>query len=155
MYITLLAIHSLVRWLVLSSLLVAIYRAFFGWSSSKSFTTVDETVRLTMVTMTNIQVSLGLGLYAISPITAYFSHHFQVAVHTGELRFFGLEHAFMMIIATILISIGSVKVKKKGTDREKFRTMAIWFTLGLLVILIAIPWPFSPFAKRPLFRLVY
>jgi cytochrome bd-type quinol oxidase subunit 2 len=155
MYTTLLAIHSLVRWLVLPSLLFAIYRAFRGWSSGKSFTTVDETVRLTTVTITNIQVSLGLVLYAISPITAYFSHHFQVAVHVGVMRFFGLEHAFMMIMATLLISTGSVKVKNKSTDREKFRTMTIWFTLGLLVILIAIPWPFSPLAKRPFFRLFY
>lgn len=153
MYTTLLAIHSLVRWLVLPSLLVAIYRALRGWSSGKSFTTVDETIRLTAVTITNIQISLGLGLYAISPITAYFSHHYQVTVHVKQMRFFGLEHAFMMIMATLLISIGSVKVKNKSTDREKFRTMALWFTLGLLVILIAIPWPFSPFAQRPFFRL--
>ncbi|AKD57173.1 hypothetical protein [Spirosoma radiotolerans] len=155
MYTTLLAIHSLTRWLVLPSLLFAIQRAFRGWYSGKAFSTFDEAVRLAVVTITNIQVSLGLVLYAISPITTYFSHHYQVAVHVGEMRFFGIEHAFMMIMATLLISIGSVRVKNKRHDQEKFKTMAIWFTLGLLVILIAIPWPFSPLAKRPFFRLVY
>jgi hypothetical protein len=30
--------------------------------------------------------------------------------------------------------------------------MAIWFLLGLIVILIAVPWPFSPLANRPYIR---
>ena len=104
--------------------------------------------------MTNIQVSLGLGLvlYAISPITNYFSHNYQVAVNVGQMRFFGKEHVSMMIFAVILISVGSIKVKNISHDKEKFKTMAIWFTLGLLLILIAIPWPFSPAAQRPFFR---
>ncbi len=152
MYTILLATHSLVRWLILPSLLFAIQRAFRGWFSGKSFSPFDETVRLATVAVTNIQVSFGLVLYAISPITNYFSHNYQVAVNVGQMRFFGIEHVLMMIIAVILISIGSVKVKNKSNDKEKFKTMAIWFTLGLLLVLIAIPWPFSPVAQRPFFR---
>jgi hypothetical protein len=30
--------------------------------------------------------------------------------------------------------------------------MALWFTAALLLILVAIPWPFSPFAQRPYLR---
>ena len=58
----------------------------------------------------------------------------------------------MMLIGIIITSIGSVKVKNKSKDNEKFRTMGIWFAIGLLVILISIPWSFSPLASRPYFR---
>ena len=152
MYITLLVIHSLVRWLVLTSLLFAIYRAYNGWFSSKSFSKFDNTARLIAATVAHIQLGVGLCLYFISPIIDYFLHNYEEAVKVGEIRFFGMEHSLMMLISIIIITIGSVKVKNKSKDDEKFRIIAIWFTIGLLVILISIPWPFSPLASRPYLR---
>ncbi|MVM36103.1 hypothetical protein GO755_39180 [Spirosoma sp. HMF4905] len=152
MYPTILAIHSLVRWFVLMSLLFIIYRAYTGWSLRKSFSKFDDRVRRITVSIVNIQVVVGLYLYFISPITDYFSHNYKIAVKVGEMRFFGLEHVLLMIIALTIISIGSVKIKNKSKDTEKFKTMAIWFTIGLLAILTSIPWPFSPLASRPYIR---
>jgi len=152
MYPILLASHSLVRWLVLASLLYAIIRAYQGWRSKSNFTAVDNSVRHWTATIVHIQFLLGLGLYFISPIVDYFLHHFQDAVHQREIRFFGMEHSIMMLLAVAIISIGSAKAKRKPTDVEKFKTVAIWFTVGLLIILTSVPWPFSPFTSRPYFR---
>lgn len=58
----------------------------------------------------------------------------------------------MMLIGIIVISTGAKKVKQKQTDTEKFKAMAIWFTIGLLIILSSIPWEFSPLVSRPYFR---
>jgi len=58
----------------------------------------------------------------------------------------------MMMIAITIISIGSVIVRNKILGIEKFRTMAIWITIALIVIQISIPWPFLPLASRPYFR---
>jgi cytochrome b561 len=152
MYDTLLAFHSLIRWLVLASLLVAIFRGYRGWFSNKAFTKLDNSVRHWTATITHIQLALGVCLYFVSPIINYFLHNFKEAVHQREVRFFGMEHNLMMLIAIIIITIGSAKAKRKLTDREKFKTMAIWYTIGLLVILSSIPWSFSPLAARPNFR---
>ncbi len=152
MFTTLLTIHSLIRWFVLTSLIFAIYRAYNGWITGKPFLKFDNTVRLITATIAHIQLGVGLCLYFISPIIDYFLHNYKVAVKIGGIRFFGMEHSLMMLIAIIIITIGSVKVKNKSKDKEKFRSMAIWFTVGLLVILISIPWPFSPLASRPYFR---
>jgi len=75
-----------------------------------------------------------------------------VAVHQREIRFFGMEHIIMMAIAITLITTGAAKVRRKPTDREKFKTMAIWFTMALIIILASIPWKFSPLTSRPYFR---
>lgn len=152
MYPTLLALHSLVRWLVLASLLYALYRAYRGWRGHRPFTKHDDLVRHTTATIAHIQLTLGLTLYFISPIVDYFVHHFKEAVHERQIRFFGMEHITMMLIAIALISVGSAKAKRKTTDRDKFKTMAIWFTIGLLVIVSSIPWAFSPLTSRPYFR---
>jgi hypothetical protein len=59
----------------------------------------------------------------------------------------------MMLIAVAVISIGSSSAKRKNTDQAKFKTIAIWFTIGLLIVLGSIPWPFSPLVSRPYWRM--
>lgn len=152
MYPILLALHSLIRWLVLLSLLLAICLAWRGWLLGKKYTLVNDQVRVITTTIAHIQLLAGLGLYVISPIVRYFLNHFNVAVHERQIRFFGMEHVTMMLIAIVVISIGSAKAKRITNDSDKFKTMAIWFTVGLLIILSSIPWSFSPLISRPNFR---
>lgn len=152
MYPTLLALHSLTRWLVLGSLLFATIWAYRGWLLNKLYLKFDNSVRHITATIAHVQLVLGICLYFISPIVTYFLHNFGTAVHERTIRFFGMEHIAMMLIGIIVITIGSVKAKRKETDREKFKTMAIWFTVGLLIILSSVPWSFSPLISRPNFR---
>lgn len=152
MYVTALTLHSLVRWLVLASLGCAIFRAYYGWLFKKKFSGVDDFMRYSTVTVVNIQFILGLWLYFLSPVAGYFLHNFKQAVHQRDFRFFGMEHVVMMLLAITILTIGSAKAKGRQDDKQKFKTMAIWFTAGLLIILSSIPWPFSPFTSRPYFR---
>lgn len=100
----------------------------------------------------HLQFLIGLVLYFISPIVDYFLHHFKEAVHVRDIRFFGMEHICVMTVAVTAITIGAMKAKRKTSDAAKFKTMAIWFTIGLLLILSSIPWSFSPLISRPSFR---
>ena len=152
MYLTLLALHSLVRWFVLASLLFAIFWAYRGWLFKKQFRAFDNNIRHITATIAHIQLVLGVWLYFVSPVVNYFLHHFSEAVHVRQIRFFGMEHITMMLTGIVLITIGSAKAKRKTTDPEKFKTMAIWFSIALLVILSSIPWSFSPLISRPNFR---
>ena len=152
MYAILLALHSLIRWLVLASLIFALYRAYRGWLSNGLYTRTDHYARLAAATSAHLQLVLGVWLYFMSPIVSYFLHNFSTAVRERGIRFFGMEHVTVMLIAITLITIGSAKAKRRQTDKEKFRTMAIWFSIGLLLILTSIPWSFSPLVSRPNFR---
>ncbi len=152
MYSFLLALHSLIRWFVLISLLFAIYRAYSGWLRHKNFTKFDDSVRHISATIVHVQLLVGIWLYFISPIVTYFLHHYHEAVHERQIRFFGMEHITMMLTGISLITIGSAKAKRKTTDNDKFKTMAIWYTIALLIILSSIPWSFSPLISRPSFR---
>lgn len=152
MYSILLAFHSLVRWFVLISLLFAIWRAYRGWLANKPFTLSDNRTRIVTATIAHIQLVLGVWLYFISPVVAYFLHNFSSAVHQRQIRFFGMEHVTMMLTAIIIITLGSAKAKRATDDKEKFRIMAVWFTISLVIILSSIPWSFSPLTSRPNFR---
>jgi hypothetical protein len=89
MYLFILALHSLVRWFVLISLLFATYRAYRGWLLNKSFGKFDNTVRYITATIAHIQLTIGVWLYFISPIVSYFLHNFHEAVHERQIRFLG------------------------------------------------------------------
>jgi hypothetical protein len=144
--------HTYVRYFVLISLLYAIYRAYKGYASNSTFTKTDNAVRHWTATIAHIQLLIGMVLYFKSPITKYFWSNYKEAVNTIEFTFFGLIHISCMLIAIVFITIGSALSKRKQTDTSKFSTMLAWFTLAFLIIFIAIPWPFSPLANRPLFR---
>jgi uncharacterized membrane protein AbrB (regulator of aidB expression) len=58
----------------------------------------------------------------------------------------------MMTIAIILITIGAAMAKRETDDKKQYRIIFQYFTIALLLILIAIPWPFSPLAQRPFIR---
>ena len=152
MYAILLTIHSWLRWLVLASLLYTLFRSCQGFVRGRTFSFFDEASRNTTVMIVQTQFLVGLALYVFSPMVRYFFQNFGTAVHERDARFFGMEHITMMFIAVAVISAGSLKSRKQKTDREKFKVIAVWFGVTLLIIFLSIPWEFSPFTRRPSFR---
>lgn len=152
MYQSLTFYHSTMRWLVLTSLLYAIYRSYIGYTSDVLFSKTDNAIRHWTATIAHIQLVIGITLYTQSPIIKYFWHNFNEAINSLDTTFFGIFHIVLMLTAIILITIGSALSKRKTTDREKFKTILVWYSISLIIIFIAIPWPFSPLANRPYFR---
>lgn len=152
MYLILLTLHSLFRWLVLLSLGASLYKAFRGYTRNTSFSKADNALRHWTATIAHLQLTIGIILYIKSPVTHYFRTNPSGAMDHRDSAFFGLYHSLLMLAAVVVITIGSALAKRRKTDKEKFRTMLIWFGLGLIIILLAIPWPFSPLAHRPYFR---
>lgn len=152
MYSALIFYHSLFRWLVFGSLLVAVFLSASGLRSGRPFSRMDNLVRHWTATLAHVQLVLGILLYTQSPVVHYFWKHFREAATDGDNLFFGLLHLLLMLTAIIVLTIASAKAKREQGDLNKFRTMFRWYGSALLVILIAVPWPFSPFAARPYFR---
>jgi hypothetical protein len=149
MYNTLLIFHSLFRWLVLLSLIYAIGCAGWRFVKKLPFTKMDNVTRHWTATLAHLQLMLGILLYTQSPVVKYY---FKYGDDVTGAFFFGIIHIVLMLVAIILITIGSAMAKRKTGDEQKFKTILLWYSLGLLLILIAIPWPFSPLAQRPYMR---
>ncbi|MCE7063346.1 hypothetical protein [Dyadobacter sp. CY343] len=152
LYAILLLLHSLFRWLVLASLLVSIGTAYQGFSGRKLFTATANKIRHWTATIAHIQLILGACLYFESPIVKLVSPDTGSGWAQDQPFFFRYIHAGMMIIAIIVITIGSAKSKRMKTDQQKYQTMFRFFLAALVILLLAIPWPFSPFVARPYFR---
>jgi hypothetical protein len=59
---------------------------------------------------------------------------------TDEIRLTVIEHPVTNIIAIVFITIGWSKHKKATTSAEKFKSIAIFYTIGLVLLLSRIPW---------------
>ena len=65
-------------------------------------------------------------------------------------RFWTVEHTFGMLLAVILIQVGRTKSKKALDTNKKHKISLIYFSIGLLIILAMIPWPFRGEIARAL-----
>ena len=146
-----LILHSFFRWLVLTSLTGSIAIAFTGLQQQREFTARANSWRHWTATIAHLQLLLGMLLYFQSPVVKYALPRDPYHL-VNEHTYFRYIHILMMFIAVVVITIGSAKARREQEDKKKFRTMLLWFLAGLLIILIAIPWPFSPLAGRPLLR---
>ena len=135
--------HSGFRWIVLALLIYAIFNAFTKWQSGKSFEEKDRKINLFTMIFTHIQFLVGFIIYFISPRVQFGSETMKVA----EIRFFTVEHFAMMFIAVAIISIGNAMSKKAADDASKFKKTFIYFLIALIIILVAIPWPFRGFGN--------
>ena len=138
MYPHLLMTHSWMRYVLLILLVWAIFKAFQGKSSNAPF---NNKLRLFVVIAAHIQLLLGLIMSGAHP-----------DMKTLMQGFMGKFHILGMIIAVVLITIGSAKAKRQSTDQGKWQTLFTWFLISLILILVMIPWPFSPLAQAPWFR---
>lgn len=152
MYQLLLQFHSIFRWFVLLSLITAIYMAYSGYSKQLVFSKGTNLIRHWTATIAHIQLILGMILYTQSPVVKYFWSNFKTAIKNIDSTFFGVIHVVLMTTAITFITIGSSLSKREKENAKKHKIMWRWFALALIIILLAIPWPFSPLAHRPFIR---
>jgi hypothetical protein len=150
-YSIFLTIHSLTRWAVLITAVLAIVTAWQGWSGSVAWTATKARFASWFVNTTSIQLVIGLILYgALSPITLKAFSDFGAAMKDSAIRYWAVEHMTMMLIAVALVHIGSGRIRKGADDKAKHRAAAIFFTIAFVFIMASIPW--SGVNVRPLFR---
>ena len=150
MYTGLLHLHSALRYLVLIMLVVAIIKALDGWLNKKAYTAADNKISLVTLILTHTQFLVGLVLYFVSPLVQRALADMGAAMKETTLRFWAVEHIAMMLAGVILITVGRSSSKKAIDAIVKHKRIAIFFLIGLIIILAAIPWPFSR-VPRPWF----
>jgi len=130
------------RWIALLLLVIAIFNAAAS-KNSGDYLKKDKLINLFAMISLHIQLLVGGILMFISPKVAYVEGWMSSDTAGGMYRFYGLEHILVMIIAIAVITMGRSKAEKKlkGT-RDKHRKIMISYTIGLILILVSIPWPF-------------
>jgi hypothetical protein len=146
LYPILLLIHSYWRWIVLLTAVLALIVSISGLRGRRPFAPWGRKAGLIYVTALDMQLLLGLALYAVSPVVQTAWGNIAAAMKDHNQRFFAIEHLLVMVIAIALAHVGSVRAKKAADDAIKYRRMLVWYGASLVLILGGMPW------WRPLFQ---
>ena len=134
-------IHSYWAYLAVLLLILAFVNAVIGLTKNKEFSDKDLRISLFTLIVVHIQLILGFIVYYVSP---YYESMREIGMGAtmkdAGIRLYTVEHPLMMILAIVLITIGFSKHKKQTTDKGKFKTLTIFYGLGLLFVLSRIPW---------------
>ncbi len=136
MYYFLQKFHSGWAYLALLLLVIAVVNALIGKFSKREFKPLDRKISMFGMVAVHIQLLVGLILYFVSQLGF---------ASLGEMsdklvRMTSLEHPLINLIAIALITVGWSKHKKGLTSDAKFKSIAFFYSIGLLLILSRIPW---------------
>ncbi len=137
----LLHLHNLLRWVILITLFLSIYKL---WSKQNA-------LGVSKILLISSHTTLLLGLYQYITgavgLKMIQAAGMGAAMKDAAIRFWAVEHIFSMVLAIVLITIGHVKYKKSSQSG----TTQVLYVIALLLILSAIPWPFRAGIGRPWF----
>ncbi|MEW4923502.1 hypothetical protein [Algibacter sp. 2305UL17-15] len=141
MYETIQVLHSYWAYLVLLILIIAVVNAIAKSVGGKEYSPKDFRISLFTLIVSHIQLLIGFILYFVAPRFALFSE-----IGMGEImkdsvnRLYLVEHPIINIAVVALITIGYSKHKKKLTSAPKLKTIAIFYTIALVLLVSRIPW---------------
>lgn len=134
-------LHSYLAYVVLAVLVIAVLNALTGLLGKRMFTPErDFRISLFSLILSHIQLLVGLVLYFISPNGLKAIMTLGMGGLNASARLLALEHPVINILAVALITIGWSRHKKFIEGNLKFRSIALFYGLGLLLLLSRIPW---------------
>lgn len=133
-------LHSYWAYLVLIILVLATVNALIKTFGGKEYSAKDFRISLFTLIVSHIQLLIGLVLYFVSPRFELWSELGGGVMGNSLARLYLVEHPLINIIGVTLITIGYSKHKKKLTSGNKLKTIAIFYTIALVLFLSRIPW---------------
>ncbi len=135
-YTVLLEAHSGLRYLVLFLILFALIQSLAGWLGQKKYTESNRKINLFAMISAHMQLLVGIILYFYSPLVR--TDDMGSAMKDSMTRYWTVEHAAMMLFAIVLFTVGHSRSKKAIEAVHKHRSVAIFYGLGLLVVIVSI-----------------
>ncbi|MEQ8302567.1 MAG: cytochrome B [Cyclobacteriaceae bacterium] len=134
MYTGLIHTHSTLRYAVLALLIVVIAKSLVGLLNNKPYEIIDGKLTLWLMIATHVQLLVGLVLFFVSPLVQFSGETMKDSV----LRYWTVEHSFMMLIAIVLITMARTTTKKLTDDKLKHKRVLILTSIALVLIVVAI-----------------
>ena len=148
LYTALLHTHNILRWVILIFLLLNIFRHI--GAGQRPFDKTDKALGLPLLIAAHLTLLIGIYQWAVGPWGLKQIQEYGGAVMKDSVnRFWAIEHPVMMLIGIILITVGRAQARSKHTSRVQHRRTALYFTLALIALALAVPWPFREVIGRP------
>lgn len=128
-------IHSGWAYIAFLLLIIAVVNSIIGFVSKKEYKDTDKKIGLYALGAIHTQALIGLLVYFVSPLGLS-----GFSMSDSALRLTSMEHPLINVLGIVLMTIGWVKHKKQTSSESKFKTVALYYGLGFVLILSRVPW---------------
>jgi hypothetical protein len=135
MYEIIQKLHSWWAYVAFLLLVIAVVNSIIGLLSKKEYKATDKKIGLFALGAIHIQLVIGFIIYFVSPLGLS-----GFSMKDSALRITSMEHPLINILGIVLMTVGWVKHKKLTSSESKFKTVALYYGLGFVLILSRIPW---------------
>lgn len=137
------SIHYSLMLLLLILLLFTAAKFFLYSSKKEAFGKFEKIQSLLTLIIAHTQFLLGVILLFVGDrqIGSYYND-MGALMKDSYQRLFAIEHPISMIIGVVLITIGYSTAKRMTEDSAKFKRIAVFYLIALIVIAIRIPWAY-------------
>ena len=135
-------LHSALPYLLLALLIASLIGNIIAWQSKTQASKTMFTFTKVTFILSHVQLLIGMFvLFLGEKATAIFSQEgaMKTIMSNSDLRMAFVEHPLTMIIAIVFITLGYIG-SKKLTGSAQAKRISIFYGIGLLLILIRIPW---------------
>ncbi len=140
-------LHDLTWWIILFTGLWAVFRAWRGHLARLPWTRKERLAGLVFSSALATQLLIGLALYFQSPLVHALFAGGAAGLDPRSAIFFGLIHPLIMLTAVVLGQVGFSVSKRASDDRRKYHVAVLCYTAALVVLLLAVPWPFMSYGR--------
>ena len=140
-------LHTLTWWIIVFTGLWAVVRVWRGHWAQSAWTRHERLAGLVFSSALATQLLIGLALYSQSPVVRSLFTGGAGEPDGFAATFFGLIHPLAMFTAVVLGQAGFSVAKRLSDDRRKYRMAVICYTAALVVLLLAVPWPFLSYGR--------
>lgn len=138
-YKIILEAHSGIAYVALVTITIAVINSLIGISAKNEFKPKDRRIALFALIAAHIQFVFGLILYFVSPNGLAKIKAVGMGGMQAYDRLLALEHPLVNLIAIVLITVGW-STHKRAEENKKFKKIALFYALGLILLLSRIPW---------------
>ena len=133
------SLHSYIAFLALSVVLLAFVNALNGFLTGREFQQKrDRSLSLAGVAFFHLQFLIGLVVYFVSAKGFYALSEVGIGNLSSEARLLALEHPTTNLIAVALVTIGWSRHKRALESKAKFKSIALFYGIGLILILSSV-----------------
>lgn len=136
-------LHSFIAYILLAIFIFSILFAVIQLVQKKSFSELMRKIALGGLISMHLQFLIGIILYLVSPV-GLSNLTSGNAMQSSLSRLYALEHPLIMVIVVILVTVGYRKIKKPGDDVRRYKTLLLFYSIALVLVLSRIPWQVWP-----------
>lgn len=142
MYQFLVVLHIITSTVFIAVAVAVTLRSVFGLTRNGTYSHTDRMMAYVFVGLLYLTLVNGIIMYFFIDPSLKTGMDIQHAMKRASLRFWVVEHFYVMTFALILSQIGGIFIRKTSSDKNRFAYASFYYGIATLITMISMTFYF-------------